>query len=50
MSGNLRGMILTAIERGDAASARRLMEAGIGGALAYIIALSVERERVTLRQ
>lgn len=48
--GNLRGMILTAIECGDAASARRLMEADIGGALDYIIGLSVESEDVNARQ
>ena len=48
--GNLRGMILTAIERRDSASARRLMEADIGGALDYIIGLTVESETATTRQ
>ncbi len=47
--GNLRGMILTAVERGDAVSARRLMEADIGGALDYIIGLSVEGESTQTR-
>ena len=38
--GNLRAMILTAIARRDSASAKRLMEADVGGALDYIIGLS----------
>lgn len=47
--GNLRGMILTAVERRDAASARRLMEADIGGALDYLIGLAAESEVQRLR-
>ena len=43
--GNLRAMILTAIARRDASSAKRLMEADIGGALDYLIGLAVESER-----
>lgn len=41
--GNLRSMILAAIDRRDAASARRLMEADIGGAVDYLIGLSEQR-------
>ncbi len=48
--GNLRAMILTAVTRRDAASARRLMEADIGGALDYIIGLSAESEAQLTRQ
>jgi DNA-binding GntR family transcriptional regulator len=48
--GNLRAMILTAVERRDAVSARRLMEADIGGALDYIIGLSEEGEAGHVRQ
>jgi DNA-binding GntR family transcriptional regulator len=48
--GNLRGMLLKAIEQRDAASARRLMEADIGGALDYIIGLYDEREAALLRR
>jgi DNA-binding GntR family transcriptional regulator len=48
--GNLRGKILTAIEHGDAASARQLMEADIGSALDYIIGLSVDSESAKTQQ
>ena len=48
--GNLRAMLLTAIERRDAASARRLIEADIGGALDYIIGLAEETEAAASRQ
>lgn len=48
--GNLRAMILTAIVRRDAASARRLMEADIGGALDYLIGLAAESEAARSRQ
>ena len=48
--GNLRAMILTAVERRDAVSARRLMEADIGRALDYIIGLFEESEARRLNQ
>jgi len=48
--GNLRAMILTAVARRDTASARRLMEADIGGALDYLIGLAVESEAQQARR
>jgi DNA-binding GntR family transcriptional regulator len=48
--GNLRAMILTAIIRRDASSARRLMEADIGGALDYLIGLAAESHENKTRQ
>jgi DNA-binding GntR family transcriptional regulator len=48
--GNLRGMILNAIEERDPVAARRLLEADIRGALDYIIGLSVQAETTRSRQ
>ena len=48
--GNLRAMVLTAIARRDASSARRLMEADIGGALDYLIGLATEDKVARSRQ
>lgn len=42
--GTMRATLLTAIINRDATSARRLMEADIGGALNYIIGLSTQNE------
>lgn len=42
--GTLRAMLLTAIERHDAASARRAIEADIGGALDYLIGITAGNE------